>query len=131
MGMRPNGTCNPGMGYRYYGGDLVNFAFGYGLSYTQFECSGFTKNDNVFGVTVTNSGEYNGGGAVMLYFFPANAGVKGTPQKRLVGFERINMLEMGQSGTVNLELYAEFVNSVEYRNNLGSYKFGGICDVNV
>ena len=132
MGIRPNGTSNPGRGYRYYGGDLVNFPFGYGLSYTKFSCSDIDT-DNVnssgqFSITVTNSGDVTSSGVVMIFFVPTNGGENGIELKRLVAFDQFAMLKSSQNVTVTLDIYREFFNGDEFKENDGNYVAGGVCE---
>ena len=131
MNMRPNKTNNnyPGRGYRYYNGKNVLYPFGYGLSYTTFECSGLSVQDTYSSVKVKNTGNtYNSGGVVLLYWVPNNYVDGTTPIQRLVGFERFDMLNVGDEVTINMDLYMEFYYSPEYQQDLGTFKLGGVCN---
>lgn len=84
------------MGYRHYDISDVKprFAFGYGLSYTQFEYSGLkvskVKGDTpTFKVTfaVKNVGEYDGSEAAQVYIRPIDPKVS-RPYKELKGFAK-------------------------------------------
>jgi beta-glucosidase len=71
------------------------FPFGHGLSYTRFECSGFTLPERIgtgddlpVEVRVKNSGERAGEEVILLYLSIVNAPFT-RPERRLVGFKRI------------------------------------------
>jgi len=89
------------------------YPFGYGLSYTRFEYSGFHLTDSVMPlngqtearVTVTNTGQRAGAEIVQLYIGdPVAKGVR--PYKELRGFERIT-LQPGESREVVFTLDAD------------------------
>lgn len=94
------------MGYRWYQSQGIKplFPFGFGLSYTSFELSGFsvtpTQSDGTaqvtVKVTVTNTGKIAGAEVVQVYM---GIPVEGQPPKRLVGFQKV-FLEVGQSREV-------------------------------
>ena len=96
------------IGYRYY--DLhpeeIWFAFGHGLSYTDFEYSGLTV--EVEGETahvrlkVKNIGKRAGKETVQLYVHDLESSVS-RPQKELKGFKKINLLP-GEEKEVRFEL---------------------------
>ena len=89
------------------------FPFGFGLSYTTFEYSGFKVNKEQFGlsdtvsvtVEVKNTGELKGKEVVQLYFRDPVAS-ETQPIKELVKFEKIE-LDAGQSKTVEFQLTVE------------------------
>lgn len=93
--------------------DQPLFPFGYGLSYTTFEYSGFSIEPKRIGssgkvnvgVNVRNTGQYDGDEVVQLYVRDVEAGVQ-RPLKQLVGFERIH-LKKGEEKTVRFTLTAE------------------------
>ena len=80
------------VGYRYYNkhGIPVRYPFGHGLSYTRFEQSGWTKDNDAYSVTVRNAGDRYGAEVVQLY-------VDG----ELCGFKKVR-LEPGESVTVTI-----------------------------
>ena len=97
------------IGYRWYDSkDIkVQFPFGYGLSYTEFEYSGakldkseIKEGENVkVSVTVRNSGKYDGAEVVQLYVSDPEASVE-RPAKELKGFEKV-FLKAGESKTLD------------------------------
>eukprot|EP01084_Bolivina_argentea_P283733 486024_1 len=130
MDMRPNETTNsPGRGYRYYGGENILFNFGDGLSYTIFNCTELVigHNNDQLTTTITNTGNISGGAVVLVFFVPFNGGENGVELKRLVAFQRVNMLHPSQSKTVTMAIYSEFYNSNEHKNMNGSYNLAGSC----
>ena len=94
------------MGYRWFQsqGILPLFPFGFGLSYTSFELSGFsvtpTQADGLtpvtVKVTVTNTGKVAGAEVVQVYL---GIPVRGQPPKRMVGFQKV-FLESNESREV-------------------------------
>ena len=92
------------MGYRYYiTNDVkVSFPFGYGLSYTTFEYSeAVVKGGSVF-VTVRNTGAVAGKEVVQVYSTPDKTG---RPARELVGFAKTELLQEGESQTVEIPIY--------------------------
>ncbi len=85
------------VGYRYYSKHnvLVRFPFGFGLSYTTFAHSEWTKNGNVYTQTIENTGDRFGGEVAQLF-------VDGV----LKGFEKI-YLNPGESKTVSITVEDE------------------------
>jgi beta-glucosidase len=84
------------LGYRYYAGAPIKpmFAFGYGLSYTQFRFSHLHA-DNIAGgvavtLDVTNTGTTAGGDAVQIYVGDPSATVK-RPAEELKAFRKIHL----------------------------------------
>lgn len=100
------------VGYRYFetfdpGYDKVNFEFGFGLSYTEFEYSN-EKFDIVDGkievsVRVTNVGDVTGMESVQLYF-SAPQGLLGKTAKQLCGFAKTYGLAPGDSQTLRMSV---------------------------
>ncbi len=84
------------IGYRYYGrhGIPVRFPFGFGLSYTTFESSEWTRDGDTWSRTITNTGGRYGAEVARLY-------VGG----ELAGFEKV-YLAPGESKTVSLTVEA-------------------------
>jgi beta-glucosidase len=101
-----------GSTYMYLNGAPL-FAFGHGLSYTQFKYSNLelsakqilTNGAVVVTVDVENTGERAGDEVVQLYVRDVECRVK-RPARELRGFERVH-LRPGQSKTVRFELPGE------------------------
>ena len=100
-----------GRTYRYFNDPL--FAFGYGLSYTQFEVGEpktietSTSNPGssfTIAVPVKNAGQRNGTEIVQLYI--RNLQDSDGPLKSLRAFERVEV-KAGQTVTANLKLERE------------------------
>lgn len=87
--------------------DVVQYPFGYGLSYTTFSQSmGDITNDNgkvSFDVTVTNTGSVAGKTAVEVYYNPpyTNGGIE-KATANLVAFDKTDIIEPGKSQTVKV-----------------------------
>ncbi len=102
------------VGYRYYDTKKmpVRWAFGHGLSYTQFAFSNLRlSNDQMddagkvqVSVDVTNTGAVAGKEVVQLYVSD-KTGTTGRPAKELKGFAKV-ALEPGETKTVALEITA-------------------------
>ncbi|WP_223881901.1 beta-glucosidase family protein [Niallia endozanthoxylica] len=98
------------MGYRWFQSQGIQplFPFGFGLSYTTFELSGFSvtpaqsdgKAAITVKVTVTNTGKVEGAEVVQVYL---SIPVTGQPPKRLVGFQKV-FLEPEQSRQVTITI---------------------------
>lgn len=86
------------------------FAFGYGLSYTQFDYSNLELSADTLvagqnltaSFTLTNAGEYDGEEVVQLYIKDLYASVA-RPVYQLKGFQRIS-LKQGESKTVSFNI---------------------------
>ncbi len=97
------------VGYRYFetfAKDRVLYPFGFGLSYTDFtvEVTGFEKADTAkVKTTVTNTGSCPGKEVVQVYV-QAPQGLLGKPLRSLVAFGKTEILEPGQSQTLELEI---------------------------
>ena len=91
-----------GRTYRYFNDPL--FAFGYGLSYTNFEI-GEAKMQGKESITipVTNTGKRNGTEVVQVYI--RNLGDAAGPLKSLRAFQRVNV-KAGETVTATLKLDA-------------------------
>ena len=106
------------VGYRYYEtasdeglinyDDIVQFPFGYGLSYTTFKQKMGRishKNGKVsFDVTVTNTGDKAGKDVVEVYYNPpyTDGGIE-KASRNLAAFEKTKELQPGESQTVRIE----------------------------
>ena len=149
------------VGYRYYetryedavlgqgnAGDYdyaqtVQYPFGYGLSYTQFEHSGFTareEGDNfVFELTVTNAGDAAGKDVVQIYMqspytdYDRQNGVE-KAAVTLAGFAKTQELAAGQSETVTVTVPKSYMRSYDANNaktyivDAGTYYFAAGSD---
>ncbi|KAJ0162208.1 Beta-glucosidase B [Colletotrichum tanaceti] len=105
------------VGYRHYdrvGKEVLNFPFGYGLSYTTFDFSGFRvagKTPDVAGdefevsVDVSNTGAVAGGAVVQVYAGKTERSAD-TPVKVLVAFDKVR-LQPGETRTVKLSVTAK------------------------
>ncbi|MDR7329903.1 beta-glucosidase family protein [Corynebacterium guangdongense] len=96
------------MGYRWFqaNGVAPRFAFGHGLSYTDFELSDVVVDGSADGVkvsaTLTNTGDVAGAEVIQVYLgIPSD----GQPPKRLVGFQKVSV-EPGASEKVELDIDA-------------------------
>jgi beta-glucosidase len=108
-------TYNEGIyvGYRYFNSFGVKpaYAFGYGLSYTNFNYSGLKLNTANFtgkltaSVTVTNSGSVAGKEVVQLYI-SAPKGKLDKPSLELKAFAKTRVLQPRQSQTVSFTINA-------------------------
>lgn len=78
------------------------YPFGYGLSYTTFEWSKATLTGRVMELTVKNTGEQATFATAQFYFRDCVSSVM-TPQKQLIGFQRV-LLQPGEQKTVGLEV---------------------------
>lgn len=110
------------VGYKYYEtaydegvidyDAMVQYPFGYGLSYTTFEqqLGAITDNGNSvsFDVTVTNVGAVAGKDVVQVYFNPpyTNGGIE-KASANLVQFEKTQLLEPGEKQVINFTINKE------------------------
>ena len=92
------------VGYRYYDtADVpVKYPFGHGLSYTSFEYSSISCDENKVTFAVANTGGAAGAEVAQVYIAAKTGGVF-RPAKELKGFARVQ-LEPGESKTVEIEL---------------------------
>lgn len=98
------------VGYRYFETmkheDLyVNYPFGFGLSYTEFQMDILWAGDKngmiSIGVQVTNTGEMPGREVVQAYF-GAPQGVLGKPARELAAFQKTHVLNPGEKQVLTL-----------------------------
>ena len=99
------------VGYRYYNTFNVApaYEFGYGLSYANFKYGNLKLSSSTFNnkitvtVTITNSGNKAGKEIVQLYL-SAPAKSLDKPAEELKAFAKTNLLQPGQSQTINFVL---------------------------
>ncbi len=99
--------------YRYFSGK-PEFAFGHGLSFTQFKYGAVKLGQESVGATetievtvdVANTGERDGEEVVQIYAHEADSTAPNLPRERLCAFQRV-ALAKGQQVTVNLKIRAE------------------------
>ena len=119
------------VGYRFYEtaateglinyDELVQYPFGYGLSYTTFEqkMGDLQVNDGQISVdvTITNTGDVAGKDVAEIYCNPpyTNGGIE-KASANLVGFAKTQMLNPGESETVTVSFSAEDMASYDYQN---------------
>lgn len=98
------------VGYRYFEtmkheGLHVNYPFGFGLSYTQFQTdvlwAGEKKGQICIGVQVENIGEVCGKEVVQVYY-GAPQGLLGKPARELAAFQKTKLLKPGEKQTLTL-----------------------------
>jgi beta-glucosidase len=107
------------VGYRYY--DTYNvepqFAFGHGLSYTNFEYTNLKVTSRPRGATISfsikNTGKMKGAEITQLYVKPEHAALP-RPEKELKAFDKV-FLEPGQTKTVTMTLDE---NAFQYYNDV-------------
>ena len=133
-GMSPtfvNYTDGIYVGYRFYEtaakeglinyDELVQYPFGYGLSYTTFEqkMGDLQVNDGQISVdvTITNTGSVAGKDVAEIYYNPpyTNGGIE-KASANLVGFAKTQLLQPGESETVTVSFTAEDMASYDYQN---------------
>lgn len=92
------------VGYRYYdrADKPLRFPFGHGLSYTSFEYSELSANENEVSVTVTNTGNRAGAETVLLFIEPPKCALP-RPCRELKGFKK-TYLEPGKSARLSFAL---------------------------
>lgn len=123
------------VGYKYYEtasdegfinyDDIVQYPFGYGLSYTTFtqKMSNLTvSGGNIsFDVTVTNTGDVAGKDVVEVYYNPpyTNGGIE-KAAANLIRFDKTETLEPGESETINITFNEEDMASYDMSGD-GAY----------
>ncbi|MER3318382.1 MAG: glycoside hydrolase family 3 N-terminal domain-containing protein [Allomuricauda sp.] len=112
------------VGYRYYQTNDVPVAypFGYGLSYTEFEYSGFDLNATEFAetimasITITNKGDVAGKEVVQLYISAPGESME-KPKMELKGFAKTKLLAPGESQTITISLNGKDLASYDEDKN--------------
>lgn len=100
---------------------VVQYPFGYGLSYTSFdqEIKDFSKDDKEVNVTVTvtNTGDIAGKDVVQLYLTPPyyEGGIE-KAHVNLADFAKTDLLEPGESQEVKVSFLLEDVASFDYKD---------------
>ena len=134
------------MGYRFYEtaaaeglinyDEVVQYPFGYGLSYTTFtqKMSEITDNGDTisFTVDVTNTGTAAGKDVVEVYSNPpyTNGGIE-KASANLVQFEKTGVIEPGASVTVNIEISKEELMSYDEKNARGYVLEAGDYEISI
>lgn len=92
------------VGYRYFetipgASEKVNYPFGFGMSYTNFERSLIELEEEngviEFKIQITNTGKMPGKDIVQLYAMPPQ-GLLGKPAKNLIAFSKTRLLKVGE-----------------------------------
>lgn len=105
--------------------DVVQYPFGYGLSYTDFTQKmgkvAYRNGKVSFKVTVTNTGKTAGKDTVEIYYNPpyTNGGIE-KATKNLVAFEKTKTLEPGASQTISISFDDDDMASYD-ENNAKAY----------
>ena len=103
----------------------VQYPFGYGISYTQFDYSDFSLIENgdnfTAQVTVTNSGDVAGKDVVEVYFQSPytdydRENLVEKSAVELCGFEKTGELAPGESETVSIDIPKETLRAYDYTN---------------
>ena len=117
------------VGYRYYEtaaadgyidyDEVVQFPFGYGLSYTTFEqeITAFTDTGSVItlDITVTNTGDVAGKEVVQVYYTaPYYEGGIEKSEVVLIGYDKTDELEPGESQVITISFNYEDMASYDY-----------------
>ncbi|MBO4870012.1 MAG: glycoside hydrolase family 3 C-terminal domain-containing protein [Clostridia bacterium] len=122
------------VGYRYYGtfGVDVAYPFGYGLSYTEFEYSGFSVKENRNGtftaeLTVKNTGTAAGRETAQIYVSKPETTLE-QPKYELCGFAKTKLLQPGESETLTVKITSDDLFSYDTENSRyiidkGEYRF--------
>lgn len=134
------------VGYRFYEtaaaeglinyDEVVQYPFGYGLSYTTFtqKMSEITDNGDTisFTVDVTNTGTAAGKDIVEVYSNPpyTNGGIE-KASANLVQFEKTGLLEPGASQTVSIVISKEELMSYDEKNAKGYVLEAGDYEISI
>ena len=86
--------------YRFCGDESnVLYPFGYGLTYSHFECGDISYKDNTLTVNVTNTGSRSAEDVLQVYIKSEN----GVKNHSLCAFERVSLFD-GESRTINVNI---------------------------
>ena len=134
------------VGYRFYEtaaaeglinyDEVVQYSFGYGLSYTTFtqKMSEITDNGDTisFTVDVTNTGTAAGKDVVEVYSNPpyTNGGIE-KASANLVQFEKTGVIEPGASQTVSIVISKEELMSYDEKNAKGYVLEAGDYEISI
>ncbi len=103
----------------------VQYPFGYGISYTQFDYSDFTLTENgdnfTAQVTVTNNGDVAGKDVVEVYFQSPytdydRENLVEKSAVELCGFTKTGEIQPGESETVSVDIPKETLRAYDYTN---------------
>lgn len=91
------------VGYRWFDEKEITprYPFGFGLSYTTFDCEVQTVTDTAVTVTVKNAGSYSGKEVLQLYITRPDSSID-HEKKSLAAFAKTKLLQPGESQTITL-----------------------------
>lgn len=91
------------VGYRWFDEKEITprYPFGFGLSYTTFDCEVQTVTDTAVTVTVKNAGSYSGKEVLQLYITKPDSSID-HEKKSLAAFAKTKLLQPGESQTITL-----------------------------
>lgn len=91
------------VGYRWFDKQKIapRYPFGFGLSYTTFDCEVQAVTDSTVSVTVQNTGAYSGKEVLQLYISKPEGRID-HEKKSLVSFAKTKLLQPGESQTLTL-----------------------------
>lgn len=91
------------VGYRWFDEKEITprYPFGFGLSYTTFNCEVQTVTDSNVSVAVKNTGEYSGKEVLQLYISKPDSSID-HEKKSLAAFAKTKLLQPGESQSITL-----------------------------
>lgn len=91
------------VGYRWFDEKEITprYPFGFGLSYTTFDCEVQTVTDSNVSVAVKNTGEYSGKEVLQLYITKPDSSID-HEKKSLAAFAKTKLLQPGESQSITL-----------------------------
>lgn len=91
------------VGYRWFDEKEITplYPFGFGLSYTTFDCEVQTVTDTAVTVTVKNAGSYSGKEVLQLYITKPDSSID-HEKKSLAAFAKTKLLQPGESQAITL-----------------------------
>lgn len=122
------------VGYRYFetfAKDKVQYPFGYGKSYTDFDKQAVSFNAGsgkiAVEVRVTNTGSFAGKDCVQVYYSApyADGGIEKSAIN-LAGYAKTSLLAPGESETLIVEFNADDMASYDYKNRQAWVLDGGV-----